>query len=61
MKKLALCALLAIVAIPLIVLAAPQDTLRKAIVHIATMQDENGAWSRLKNEYLMRPSRRVGP
>lgn len=51
MKKLALIVLLAIIAIPLIVLAAPQDTLRKAIVHIATMQDENGAWSRLKNEF----------
>lgn len=51
MKKSALIALLAIVAVPLIALAAPQDTLRKAIVHIATMQDENGAWSRLKNEF----------
>ncbi|MGD9579278.1 MAG: prenyltransferase/squalene oxidase repeat-containing protein [Syntrophorhabdus sp.] len=51
MKKSALIAFLAIVAVPLIALAAPQDTLRKAIVHIATMQDENGAWSRLKNEF----------
>ena len=51
MKKLALITLLTIVVIPLIVLAAPQDTLRKAIVHIATMQDENGAWSRLKGEF----------
>jgi prenyltransferase beta subunit len=51
MKKLALITLLAIVAIPLIGLAAPQDTLRKAIVHIATMQDENGAWSRLRGEF----------
>lgn len=51
MKKLAFFALLAIVVIPLVVLAAPQDTLRKAIVHIATMQDENGAWSRLKGEF----------
>jgi len=51
MKKLALITLLTIVAIPLIVLAAPQDTLRKAIVHIAAMQDENGAWSRLRGEF----------
>lgn len=51
MKKLAFFALLAIVVIPLIAFAAPQDTLRKAIVHIATMQDENGAWSRLKGEF----------
>ena len=51
MKKLTLFAILAIVVIPLVVLAAPQDTLRKAIVHIATMQEENGAWSRLKGEF----------
>jgi prenyltransferase beta subunit len=51
MKKLTFFALLAIVVIPLIVLAAPQDTLRKAIVYIATMQEENGAWSRLKGEF----------
>jgi prenyltransferase beta subunit len=51
MKKLATFILLAIVAIPLVALAAPHDTLRKAIVHIATMQDENGAWSRLKGEF----------
>lgn len=51
MKKLALITLLVIIAIPLIVLAAPQDTLRKAIVHIATVQDENGAWSRLRGEF----------
>ena len=51
MKKLTLFAILAIVVIPLVVIAAPQDTLRKAIVHIATMQDENGAWSRLKGEF----------
>jgi prenyltransferase beta subunit len=51
MKKLAFFALLAIVVIPLVALSAPQDTLRKAIVHIATMQDENGAWSRLKGEF----------
>ena len=51
MKKLTLFAILAIVVIPLVVIAAPQDTLRKAIVHIATMQDENGGWSRLKGEF----------
>lgn len=51
MKKITLFALLAIIVIPLVVLSAPQDTLRKAIVHIATMQDENGAWSRLKGEF----------
>jgi prenyltransferase beta subunit len=51
MKKLTLFAILAIVVIPLVVIASPQDTLRKAIVHIATMQDENGAWSRLKGEF----------
>lgn len=31
--------------------SAPHDVLRKAIIHIATMQDENGAWSRLKGEF----------
>jgi len=51
MKKLALITLLAIVAIPLIALAAPHDTLRKAIIHIASTQDENGAWSRSKVEF----------
>ena len=51
MKKLTLFAILAIVVIPLVVIAAPQDTLRKAIVHIATMQDENGGWSRMKGEF----------
>ncbi len=51
MKKLTLFAILVIVVIPLVVIAAPQDTLRKAIVHVATMQDENGAWSRLKGEF----------
>ena len=51
MKKLAFLTFLAIIIVPLIVFAAPQDTLRKAIVHIATMQDENGAWSRLKGEF----------
>ena len=51
MKKLAFLTFLAIIIVPLLVFAAPQDTLRKAIVHIATMQDENGAWSRLKGEF----------
>lgn len=50
MKKLVFLTFLVISMVPLTILAAPQDTLRKAIVHIATMQDENGAWSRLKNE-----------
>jgi len=50
MKKAIFFAFLAMITIPLIVFAAPQDTLRKAIVHIATMQDENGAWSRMKGE-----------
>ena len=51
MKKLACLTFLSIIMVPLIVFAAPQDTLRKAIVHIATKQDENGAWSRLKGEF----------
>lgn len=51
MKKLVFLTFLAIIAIPFIVFAAPQDTLRKAIAHIATVQDENGAWSRLKGEF----------
>lgn len=51
MKKLVFFAFITIIVIPLVVMAAPQDTLRKAIVHIATMQDENGAWSRLKGEF----------
>jgi prenyltransferase beta subunit len=51
MKKLAFLTFLAIIVVPLIAFGAPQDTLRKAIVHIATMQDENGAWSRLKGEF----------
>jgi len=51
MKKITLFALLSIIIIPLVVISAPQDTLRKAIIHIASMQDEDGAWSRLKGEF----------
>lgn len=51
MKKTAIFVLLLTIIIPFMAWSAPHDVLRKAIIHIATMQDENGAWSRLKGEF----------
>jgi squalene cyclase len=51
MRKFLFFALLAIVIIPLTVLSSPQETLTKATANILSMQEENGAWSRLKGEF----------
>jgi prenyltransferase beta subunit len=51
MKKLSLFVLLSILLIPLFAFSNGQDTLKKAIAHIVSVQDESGAWSRLKGEF----------
>lgn len=51
MKKETFSAILFILLVPTLLLAAPYETLRKALVHIALVQDESGAWSRLRGEY----------
>jgi prenyltransferase beta subunit len=37
--------------LPAPVIAAASDTMAKAVAHVLAMQDENGAWSRLKGEF----------
>lgn len=49
-KRSILFVFLSIIVIPSLTWSAPHDVVRKAIVHIATVQDENGSWSRLKGE-----------
>jgi len=51
MRKVIFLTFLFTIVVSFTVFAAPQDTLRKAMVHIVTMQDENGTWSRLKGEF----------
>jgi prenyltransferase beta subunit len=51
MKKLSLFVLVLILLIPVVAFSDAQDTLKKAIGHIVSVQDESGAWSRLKGEF----------
>jgi prenyltransferase beta subunit len=51
MKKLSLFVLVSILLFPVFAFSDGQDTLRKAIGHIVSVQDESGAWSRLKGEF----------
>jgi len=48
-RKFSYALLLSLLLIPSIVLSA--DTLSKALVYIASMQESNGAWSRLQGEF----------
>jgi prenyltransferase beta subunit len=51
MKKLSFFVLLSILLIPIVAFSDAQDTLNKSIAHIVSVQDESGAWSRLKGEF----------
>ncbi|MCX5807519.1 MAG: terpene cyclase/mutase family protein [Proteobacteria bacterium] len=51
MKKLFFFVLLSIFLIPIVAFSDSQDTLNKSIAHIVSVQDESGAWSRLKGEF----------
>jgi prenyltransferase beta subunit len=51
MKKLSLLVLVLILLIPVLAFSDSQDTLKKAIGHIVSVQDESGGWSRLKGEF----------
>ena len=51
MKKLSLFVLVAILLIPVVAFSDEQDTRKKAIGHIVSIQDESGGWSRLKGEF----------
>ena len=49
MKKVFYALILSLLLIPSLVLGA--DTLPKALDYIVSMQEPNGAWSRLKGEF----------
>ncbi len=51
MKKLSFFVLLSILLMPIVVFSDVKDTLNKSIAHILSVQDESGAWSRLKGEF----------
>ena len=51
MKKLFLIVLVSILLAPVFTFADSQEVLKKAIGHIVSVQDESGAWSRLKGEF----------
>jgi len=51
MKKLSFFVLLSILLIPIVAFSDAKDTLNKSIAHIVSVQDESGAWSRLKGEF----------
>ena len=51
MKKLSLFVLVSILLVPVVAFSDAQDTLKKAINHIVSVQDESGGWSRLKGEF----------
>jgi prenyltransferase beta subunit len=51
MKKLVFFVLITILLIPIVAFSDAQDTLNKSINHIVSVQDESGAWSRLKGEF----------
>jgi len=51
MRKISVMAIFLIILIPLVGVSAPQDVVKKAIEHIVSVQDESGAWSRLKGEF----------
>ena len=51
MKKISFFTVLALIFIPAVVFAASQDTLRNVTDYLLAVQDESGAWSRLKGEF----------
>jgi prenyltransferase beta subunit len=51
MKKIVFLAILSIILIPFVAISAPKDTLKNVTDHILSVQDDSGAWSRLKGEF----------
>ena len=51
MKKISLFVILSLILIPFLAISAPRDTIKNVTDHIISVQDDSGAWSRLKGEF----------